>query len=144
MLMTCFFWKHRPETFETFSSSKFSFPLSKASWLLQYLGINVPLWLNQLFEMKFSALLSQLKQDMLRWKGICVFLRLERCVESISILNHLNYSARYNLWWDSGRTNDLIGRRDILFVKRKAMKSEWTGHCLLLWENAYKLNMVSF
>lgn len=146
-----FFWKHRPETFETFSSSEFSFPLSKASGLLQYLGINVPLWLNQLFEMKFSALLSQLKQDMLRWKGICVFLRLERCVESnehplkvkLSILSRLNYSARYNLWWDSGRTNDLIGRRDILFVWRKAVKSEWSGHCLLLWENAYKLNMVS-
>lgn len=146
-----FFWKHKPETFGTFSSSAFSFPLSKASGLLQYLGINVPLWLNQLFEMKFSAPLSQLKQDMLRWKGMCVFLRLERCVEwnehplkvKLSILNRLSYSARYSLWWDSGRTNDLIRRRGILFLWRKAMKSEWTGHRLLLWDNAYKLNMES-
>lgn len=39
--------------FEAFSSSNASLLSLQASGLLQYLGINIPLWLNQLFENEF-------------------------------------------------------------------------------------------
>lgn len=66
MLKTFFFkgidWRH----FGIFSSSKSSFPLSKASGLLQYLGINIPLRFHQLFENEFLGAAVTIKKDMLR------------------------------------------------------------------------------
>lgn len=57
----------------TLSSSKFSFPLSRASGLLQYLGINIPLWLNQLFENEFLGTAVTIKDRRAEVKGnLCV------------------------------------------------------------------------
>lgn len=78
MLKTCFFFvvvvkgidqRH----FGTFSSSKSSFPLSKASGLLQYLGINSPLWLSQLFENEILSTAVTIKERHAEVKGnLCV------------------------------------------------------------------------
>lgn len=57
----------------TFSSSKSSFPLSKASGLLQYLGINSPLWLSQLFENEILSTAVTIKERHAEVKGnLCV------------------------------------------------------------------------
>lgn len=59
--------------FGTFSSSKSSFSLSRASGLLQYLGINSPLWLSQLFENEILGTAVTIKERHAEVKGnLCV------------------------------------------------------------------------
>lgn len=82
LLVFSFFKGIDQRYFGTFSSSKSSFPLSKAPALLQYLGSNVPLGLNQLFGNEILGTAVTIKERHAEEKGMCVFLRLEGYVES--------------------------------------------------------------
>lgn len=66
------------DIFEAFSSSRAGFLYVKASVLLQYLGINIPLWLNQLFENEFLGTAVIIKDRHAEVNGNLYVSKIER------------------------------------------------------------------
>lgn len=65
-------------------------------------------------------------------------------LSQMNILSRLNYLFKTlpiivqgTVFDETRRTNDLIIGKEVLSVSKKAVKSERTEHCLLLWENGY-------